>query len=49
MTMPPTSPPSLLRPALWLAALAALALVFMSYLQPELIVELGNRVWSCVG
>ena len=29
------------------AAVAALALVFVSYLQPALIVDLGNRVWSC--
>lgn len=28
-------------------AVAALALVFASYLQPGLIVDLGNRLWSC--
>jgi len=29
------------------AALLALALVFASYLQPSLMFELANRVWSC--
>ena len=29
------------------AALLTLALVFMAYLQPELMVDLANRVWSC--
>jgi hypothetical protein len=29
------------------AALLALALVFASYLQPDLMFELANRVWSC--
>jgi hypothetical protein len=28
-------------------AVAALGLVFASYLQPALIVDLGNRLWSC--
>ena len=28
-------------------AVVALALVFVSYLQPALIVDLGNRLWSC--
>jgi hypothetical protein len=27
--------------------IAALGLVFASYLQPALIVDLGNRLWSC--
>lgn len=26
---------------------AALTLVFLSYLQPALIVDLSNRLWSC--
>lgn len=39
--------PVLLRIALWLIALLALALVFASYLRPELVVDLGNRFWSC--
>lgn len=26
---------------------AALGLVFAAYLQPALIVDLGNRLWSC--
>ncbi|MFM2052955.1 MAG: hypothetical protein RL456_992 [Pseudomonadota bacterium] len=29
------------------AALAVLAAVFLSYLRPSMIVELGNRLWSC--
>ena len=29
------------------AAVLLLALVFMSYLRPSMIVELGNRLWSC--
>ena len=29
------------------AALFALALVFASYLQPDLMLVLANRVWSC--
>ena len=33
---------------LWRAlALAALTMVFMSYLQPDLVFDLANRVWSC--
>jgi type II secretory pathway component PulM len=31
----------------WAGVLAALAAVFLSYLQPSLIVDLGNRLWSC--
>jgi len=35
-------------PALaWIAALAALGAVFAAYLQPALMVDLANRVWSC--
>ena len=29
------------------AALLALVLVFASYLQPSLMFDLANRVWSC--
>ena len=29
------------------ASLLALALVFASYLQPELMFDLATRVWSC--
>jgi hypothetical protein len=29
------------------AAAAALGLVFAAYLQPALVVDLGNRLWSC--
>ena len=31
----------------WGAALLALGLTFMAYLQPELVVDLANRLWSC--
>lgn len=31
----------------WATALAALAAVFVAYLQPDLAVDLANRVWSC--
>jgi hypothetical protein len=29
------------------AALLALGLVFMAYLQPDLMMDLANLVWSC--
>ena len=33
---------------LWgVVSLLALALVFAAYLQPDLIFDLANRVWSC--
>ena len=35
------------RTAWWLAALAALTLVFAAYLNPHLAVDLANFVWSC--
>ena len=31
----------------WVGVLAALALVFMTYLSPHLVVDLANRVWAC--
>ena len=31
----------------WSAALAALALVFASYLRPDFVVDLANQVWAC--
>ena len=31
----------------WAAALLALALVFAWYLQPGLMFEMTNRIWSC--
>jgi hypothetical protein len=31
----------------WVAVAIALAAVFMAYLQPDLMVDLANRVWSC--
>jgi hypothetical protein len=30
-----------------IAALIALALVFASYLQPDLVMQLATQVWSC--
>jgi hypothetical protein len=35
------------RAVAWGAALVALAAVFAAYLQPGLVVDLANRVWSC--
>jgi hypothetical protein len=35
----------------WLAyaaALGALGAVFMSYLNPHLMVDLANRIWACL-
>lgn len=33
---------------LWrVAALIALAIVFAAYLQPDLMFDLANQVWSC--
>lgn len=31
----------------WAAALAALAAVFVAYLNPHTVVDLANRVWAC--
>ena len=31
----------------WAAALLVLAAVFAAYLDPHVVVDLGNRVWSC--
>ncbi|CAD5374649.1 conserved hypothetical protein [Rubrivivax sp. A210] len=40
--------PALLRAAtIWAAALAALAAVFMAYLNPHLVFDLATRVWAC--
>jgi hypothetical protein len=39
--------PGLARLGLWAAVLAALAAVFMAYLNPHLTLDLANRVWSC--
>lgn len=41
-------PPSAKRTAIWIAAFAALGAVFFAYLQPTLVVDLANRVWSCI-
>ncbi len=39
--------PATRRGVAWGAAAVACAAVFMSYLNPTLIVELGNRLWAC--
>ena len=31
----------------WLAITSALGAVFAAHLQPALVVDLANRVWSC--
>lgn len=31
----------------WLAAAVALALVFMAYAQPALMIDLSNQIWAC--
>jgi hypothetical protein len=31
----------------WAAALGVLALVFLAYLQPDMMFSLANFVWSC--
>lgn len=35
------------RAGLWTLAAGVLAGVFMAYRQPDLMVDLANRVWSC--
>lgn len=39
--------PRLARAGLLLLGAAALAAVFISYLNPHLAVDLANRVWAC--
>ena len=36
------------RALLWVAALAALLVVFALYLQPSFLFTLAQQVWSCV-
>jgi len=31
----------------WVPAAAVLAAVFAAYLQPDLMLDLANRIWSC--
>ena len=46
--MTPRSPPGWQSRWLWrVGALLALGLVFAWYLQPDLMFDLANRVWSC--
>jgi hypothetical protein len=37
-----------LRLLLYAAIAAALAAVFVAYLQPAMVVDLANRFWSCL-
>lgn len=41
------APRLLLRLALWLVALAALAAVALSYLNPHRVHDLATRLWAC--
>jgi hypothetical protein len=41
------TPISRRRLAWWGAAALACAAVFAAYLDPTLVVELGNRLWAC--
>jgi len=36
------------RPLAWTAAALALALVFIAYRDPHLMVDLAARVWACL-
>jgi hypothetical protein len=31
----------------WLVAIVVLAAVFLAYRQPDTVVDLANRLWSC--
>ena len=45
-----TLPPTLRgwqRALVWLAALGAMAAVFVWYLQPELMLTIADQVWAC--
>jgi hypothetical protein len=43
----PTVRPALRASLRWTLVAGALAAVFLAYLQPDLAVELSNRLWSC--
>ncbi|HWH73261.1 MAG TPA: hypothetical protein VNV16_03245 [Methylibium sp.] len=45
--MAPSSVPK--RLLAWSAAAAALAAVFVSWLQPGVVFDLATRLWSCFG
>ena len=36
-----------MRVLIWAGAAAALALVFMAYLRPDVAVSLANQLWNC--
>lgn len=42
-----TIPVRLRRGIAWMVAGLACGAVFLAYLNPTLIVELGNRLWAC--
>jgi hypothetical protein len=39
--------PLAVRVLLWTAIVAAMAAVAMAYLNPHVVVDLANKVWSC--
>ncbi|MEK8031361.1 hypothetical protein AACH06_11080 [Ideonella sp. DXS29W] len=45
--MPPSSRQLWLRRAALAGAAAALALVFVAYRSPELMLDVADRVWAC--
>ncbi len=45
--MKPALRHNLLRIALWFGAGAVLAVVALSYLNPDLAFDLANRLWAC--
>jgi hypothetical protein len=49
MSIRPVTPgmPTWQRLLAWAGVLIALGLVTLSYFQPEMIVDLSNRFWSC--
>ena len=47
MNVPSRRSPLWRRTALAAAAAAALAAVFAAYLQPRLMLDLANQLWSC--
>ena len=44
---PERKPPAWPRALAWLAVAVGLAVVFMAYASPGLMMELANQVWAC--
>jgi hypothetical protein len=42
-----TEPNTVKRILIWVAAMTALAAVFMAYIRPEFMVDLANQIWLC--